>query len=354
MTVQGSFHAELKADGLISKILAFKREKYGILRRAATKAAKPMVAALRQAITQSVGIGGAKSKAQAEYLAKRKEYERKKRNQALFKQIATEFKPIAKEAKQWAKSIKKFSGNLLRKSAKDLFGIKIAKRKKNTTKPVKVEKSKPPRLTKPKKVKVSRPRKYGLHEITKMIASHPEKSRLAEKQIMREIIENRKLLGGAANQKNGMVNTIGMTGGLAKSINFKISMAKPKRTAFNSAGDVIGGTGMKPTGTSQDWVKPIWKSVSSNRVVLLVGATKRPQVVWNPFVKRLQKVNPKRYLHLIEGGHVLVIRRRKRGKVAGRRPLAKTFAAKKFQLVTNVKKALAEELQKVLAKKGGG
>jgi hypothetical protein len=346
------FKAELKADSVLNKILSFKREKYGILRRAATKAAKPMVAALREAIKKSVGVQAEKAKAQKEYQEKRKQYERKKRNRKLAKDIGKALKPVSKTVSRWRKNLAKFGDNLIRKTAKNAFGIKLAKRSKTSTKPAKAEKVKLPKLLIPKKAKVPKPRKYGLHEIAKMIREQDTPA--GQKELMREIIDNRKLLGGAANQKNGMVNTIGMTGGLAKSISFKISMAKPKRMAYDrETGEQIGGTGMTPADNARAWQNPKWKSVSAKRVILLVGATKRPMVAWNPFVKRLQKVNPKRYLHLVEGGHVLVVRKRKRGKVAGRHPLARTYASKKSQLISNVKMALKQELEKVLSKGGG-
>lgn len=338
------------SEKVIGKILAFKKGKYNILKRAARTAAKPLVMAVRTTIQNEVG--------------EKKGLKRKpKKNRFLAilqKKSKRLAKPVAKEAVRWSKKIAKQSKKLLKVVANDArafgrevlreVGFKPRRRKRTTGELVaKERKTKKAKSARPrKKLKKVKPKEYTLNQISHMIENEKDRD------ILREIIRDRNLLGTGRFKKHGLVREIGRTGMLAKSINFKVSMAKPKRYAYDrTTGELIGGTGFdagKLSKNSSAWVNPIWKTVSADRVIAMVGATKKPMVVWNPFVNRLQKIDPKRYLHLIEKGHVLKIRGRTRGKVKGYRVLGKTWEAKRAATLALLRSALSTELKKEMAK----
>lgn len=323
------------ADDLLSKILALKSEKYGIFRRVATKVARPLVSALRQAYQKQTGVGLKTPTKKVKTKVATAVTKYRGIVSGLAQKLANRAKPTQQKPNELLNPYLRFKKARKLKARVAKLGVLNA-----------------PKVIAPKAKKI-KPRKYSLPEIGKMIST------IKEKRLMGEIINDRRLLGGAANQKRGMVNTLGMTGGLAKSINFKISMAKAKAVALSRVdGSVIGGTGIKPGGGSADWgnrkhhgTKPEWKRISSERVVMLVGATKRPMVVWNPFVKRLVKVDPKRYLHLVETGHSKIIRGKKRGFVKGKKTMETLWTLRKTWINQQVKNALAQELGAVMAKK---
>lgn len=325
------------ADDLLAKIFALKREKYGIFKRAGRKVAQMLVGAVRQNITAA--IKNNKTTGDLSAVAKLDAAQKRYKKEVSKQQTRKEKR---KESLAWAKKLlrkKEFSiqEKVAHKRAKVVL-VKTSKKSKGM-----------------KAAKVPKAKEFTINQIVKMISTKKEA------KLVKQLIENRDLYGPGRLKKQGLVQEIGKTGGLAKSISFKILMAKPTAYAFSRiTGELIGGTGTKPKGYQGDWgsrkfgEKPIWKRVSANRVMLLVGATKQPRIVWNPFVKRLVKVNPKRYLHLVESGHSKVIRGRTRGQVAGRYPMARAWATKKAMVLAMTKQAIEQELAAVMAKKVGG
>lgn len=328
------------ADALIGKILAFKREKYGIFRRAGTKAGKALVASLRQTIQATVGNKGTNDQSALREYTRQLAPKAPKVGGRLTSPVKQTKKERSKEAEAWAKK-------LLKQTKKQKsFAQRVIERSSKSISATGVEKTK---SWKAKKVKVPKAKEYTLNQIVKMISTDKEA------RLVKKLIQNRKLFGPGRLKKNGIVQEIGKTGGLAKSINFKVSMAKPKRMAFDrETGEMIGGAGVKPADNPRAWKNPKWKTVSANRVVMLVGATKMKRVVWNPFIKRLQMVNPKRYLHLVENGHVLKIRGRSRRNLPGKHPVKVTWLQQRARTLALIKSSLESELAAVLAKKSAG
>jgi hypothetical protein len=268
-------------------------------------------------------------------------------------------RPLAKEASRWSKIIGKQSKKLLKVVVNDArafgrdvlreVGLKPRRKKRTGEMVAKERKTKKAKSATPRKrQKKQKPKEYSLNQISRMIENEKDRD------VLRAVINDRSLLGTGRFKKRGLVREIGRTGILAKSINFKVSMAKPKRYAYDrNTGNLLGGTnldGGRLSGSKSSWTNPIWKTISADRVVAMVGATSKPLVVWNPFVNRLQKVDPKRYMHLIEKGHILKIRGKTRGKVKGFRVLAKTWEAKRSAIMSLLKSALASELKREMNK----
>lgn len=312
------------ADDLINRIMEFKREKYGILRRAATKVAKPLVASVRQAYQRQTGIG-----------------QRNKKSEALTKAL-TRYRAVGQKSMQKTNQHVMLLNDHRAKIRKKRYQERF-----NKLGPIPV----PGKAKRAPKAKRLKPKEHTLQEITRMVREEQNrrgwKFRFDQLNRLDEIRTNKKLLGN----RRGMVQEVGQTSGLAKSIKFKISMAKAKRVAFDrETGQQLGGTGVKPSSNARGWQNPAWKTVSSNRVTMLIGATNRPVIAWNPFIKKLVKVDPKRYIHLVENGHIKKIRGVTRGAVKGRFTLGGVWRTKKASILAATKQALSEELAKVLAK----
>lgn len=132
----------------------------------------------------------------------------------------------------------------------------------------------------------------------------------------------------------------GKTGALGRSIKTKIHMAKARRTATTASG-------RRPT-TAAQWKGARWKSVSSGRVVGVVGPAHVRLVAYSPWTRKIVRVDPYNYARLVENGHALKIRGQNKGQVKPRPFIVPAYLATKGQVVSNIRSTLRSELSRLM------
>jgi hypothetical protein len=262
--------------------------------------------------------------------------------------VKAEYKFATDELKRDFNSIRKAIGWKPYKWSKR--GEKVVKRGRppRKVKPVKSAKARPVR-----KVKAAAP-KTKYHDLSQLMMDTKNKIRgdMKQEALWKEARDNRALLGNKRGG-SGMVMESGGTGSLAKSITFKISTAGVKKTASDQNRNVIGGNGIRSNAGSASWNSAKWTSTPGKKIVMIVGSKSKPLIVFNPFIRKLVKIDPKRYLHLIESGHVLRARGRRMGRVKPYRVLSKTLALQRSSLEANLRAHLKKGYEDHLKKTGG-
>jgi hypothetical protein len=209
------------SEDLIAKILAFKKGKYNIMRRAAWGAGRPLVTSLRGIIKTSVGRNSKPPKPTVW----------DKRKAAAVKWIGKKSKQAGKAGKSlWKSAFGKMARSMTKRAmkavTKDLTAVKKelykslgVKRRRRKEKP---KRGRPPKnndvlITRPReksptKSKPEKPKTYTLNQISSMITTDKERD------IIRDVITNRNLLGTGKYKKQGIVREIGATGNLARAV----------------------------------------------------------------------------------------------------------------------------------------
>ena len=144
----------------------------------------------------------------------------------------------------------------------------------------------------------------------------------------------------------------GSTGMLYKSVDIKY--LRPIRVAYHhQTGEEMGRTGTARSYdyTQNDWNLAKWKTENPEQKVAYVGPRHMVVIAYNPWSRTLEKVDPARYAHLVEKGHLIKVR----GKTVGRvkpRPFVDTSARRmKGEIVSAMKSILRQELGRVLMEK---
>lgn len=341
------------SEDLIARILAFKKGKYNIMRRAARVAGRPLVTSLRGIIKTSVGRN----------IKPPKPTVWDKRKAAAVKWIGKKSKHAGKAGKSlWKSALVKMARSQTKRAmnavTKDLTAVKRGlykslgiKRRRRKEKP---KRGRPPKnndvlITRPReksptKSKPEKPKTYTLNQISSMVTTDKERD------IIRDVITNRNLLGTGKYKKQGIVREIGATGNLYRAVTFKIHMDKKKANAYDRDS---GGALTPGAGSSASWKNAKWRSVSSKRIILVVGVRSMPLVAWNPFIGKLVRTDPKRYFHTLENGHAIVLRGRKTGKkTRSFKLLSRAWKASRSSTMSLIRTALADELKKEMAKRG--
>jgi len=349
------------ADRLIRTVLQFPKKKQQVFRSVARAVGRVLIPAIRSSIRARLGINRLREAAKPSRLSKflsaagkqSADYQKKLKKllkphmSAARKSSKRAMKVASKVGNKIAKAVRKDADNLMREVFSE-FGIRLKRKKKQPVikaeKPQRIEQAKPekPKRGRPPKPGRIKKRTYSVDQIRGMITT-PE-----ERELLRFAITTK----GAFGTKNNTVQEIGSTGALSKSIGVKIHMVKKKSFAYSPSGKLIGGSGIRSSGTSDDWKNVKWKSVSSGRVVCVVGPRKGFQVTaWNPFVNKLVTHDPYKYAWWVEKGHLLKVRGQSTGKRVKPYPFMRpAFAATQGQVRTLVREKLRVEVAKLLSR----
>jgi hypothetical protein len=348
------------ADKLIRTVLEFPKKKQQVFRSVAREIGRLLIPAIRSSIKARVGINRLKAAGKPSRLSKfiaaagkeAQQYQKK------LKKILKPHSAIARKASRRAMKVASKYGNKIskavRKDADKLmrevfneFGIRIKRKPKppavKPEKPKAIQQAKPeqPKRGRPRKLVTVKKRTYSVEQIRKMIST-PE-----ERELLRFAVTTK----GAFGTRNNTVTEVGQTGALARSIGVKVHMAKKKAFAYSADGRLIGGSGIRGSGSSEDWKNAKWKSISSGRVVCVVGPREGFRVTaWNPFINKLVTHDPFKYAWWLEKGHVLKVRGVNTGKRVKPYPfLRPAFAATQGQVRTLVRNKLRDQVAKLLA-----
>jgi hypothetical protein len=144
----------------------------------------------------------------------------------------------------------------------------------------------------------------------------------------------------------------GETGILYKSIDIKF--LRPIRVAYHhETGEEMGRTG-GPRSYSygqNSWNLARWKTLNPGMKTAFVGPRHMVVVAYNPWTRSIERVDPARYAHLVEKGHLIKIRGKTYGK-SRPRPFVLSTAARMRNAVTSAMMAvLKQELKNVLQAK---
>ncbi len=347
------------ADKLIRTVLEFPKKKQQVFRSVAREIGRVLIPAIRSSIKARVGINRLKAAGKPSRLAKfiaaaskeSQQYQKK------LKKILKPHSAIARKASRRAMKVASKYGNKIskavRKDADKLmrevfneFGIRIKRKPKppmvKPEKPKAIQQAKPepPKRGRPRKLVPVKKRTYSVEQIRKMVTTPEE----------RELLRFASTTKGAFGTRNNTVTEVGQTGALARSIGVKVHMAKKKAFAYSADGRLIGGSGIRGSGSSEDWKNVKWKSISSGRVVCVVGPREGFRVTaWNPFIKKLVTHDPFKYAWWLEKGHILKIRGVNTGKRVKPYPfLRPAFAATQGQVRTLVRNKLRDQVAKLI------
>lgn len=351
------------ADRLIRTVLQFPRKKQQVFRSVARAVGRVLIPAIRSSIRARLGINRLREAAKPSRLSKflsaagkqSADYQKKIKKllkphmSAARKSSKRAMKVASKFGNKIAKAVRKDADNLMREVFSE-FGIRLKRKKKQPVikaeKPQRIEQAKPEKPKRgrpPKKTRIKK-RTYTIKQIQDMITTKDEM----------ELLRIAMTSKGAFGTKKNTVQEIGSTGALAKSIGVKIHMAKKKATAFGSDGRMIGGSGVNPRGLASagEWKNAKWKSVSSGRVLCIVGPrTGYTVTAWNPFIKKLVQHDPYKYAWWVEKGHLLKVRGQSTGKRVKPYPFMRpAFAATQGQVRTLVREKLRVEVAKLLSR----
>ena len=347
------------ADKLIRTVLEFPKKKQQVFRSVAREIGRVLIPAIRSSIKARVGINRLKAAGKPSRLSKfiaaagkeAQQYQKK------LKKILKPHSAIARKASRRAMKVASKYGNKIskavRKDADKLmrevfneFGIRIKRKPKppavKPEKPKAIQQAKPeqPKRGRPRKLVTVKKRTYSVEQIKKMVST-PE-----ERELLRFAVTTK----GAFGTRNNTVTEVGQTGALARSIGVKVHMAKKKAFAYSADGRLIGGSGIRGSGSSEDWKNAKWKSISSGRVVCVVGPREGFRVTaWNPFINKLVTHDPFKYAWWLEKGHVLKVRGVNTGKRVKPYPfLRPAFAATQGQVRTLVRNKLRDQVAKLI------
>jgi hypothetical protein len=347
------------ADKLIRTVLEFPKKKQQVFRSVAREIGRVLIPAIRSSIKARVGINRLKAAGKPSRLSKfiaaagkeAQQYQKK------LKKILKPHAAIARKASRRAMKVASKYGNKIskavRKDADKLmrevfneFGIRIKRKPKppvvKPEKPKAIQQAKPepPKRGRPRKLITVKKRTYSVEQIRKMVST-PE-----ERELLRFAVTTK----GAFGTRNNTVTEVGQTGALARSIGVKVHMAKKKAFAYSADGRLIGGSGIRGSGSSEDWKNAKWKSISSGRVVCVVGPREGFRVTaWNPFINKLVTHDPFKYAWWLEKGHVLKVRGVNTGKRVKPYPfLRPAFAATQGQVRTLVRNKLRDQVAKLI------
>lgn len=347
------------ADKLIRTVLEFPKKKQQVFRSVAREIGRVLIPAIRSSIKARVGINRLKAAGKPSRLSKfmaaagkeAQQYQKK------LKKILKPHSAIARKASRRAMKVASKYGNKIskavRKDADKLmrevfneFGIRIKRKPKPPTvkpeKPKTIQQAKPepPKRGRPRKLVTVKKRTYSVEQIRKMVTT-PE-----ERELLRFAVTTK----GAFGTRNNTVTEVGQTGALARSIGVKVHMAKKKAFAYSADGRLIGGSGIRGSGSSEDWKNAKWKSISSGRVVCVVGPREGFRVTaWNPFINKLVTHDPFKYAWWLEKGHILKVRGVNTGKRVKPYPfLRPAFAATQGQVRTLVRNKLRDQVAKLI------
>lgn len=347
------------ADKLIRTVLEFPKKKQQVFRSVAREIGRVLIPAIRSSIKARVGINRLKAASKPSRLSKfiaaagkeAQQYQKK------LKKILKPHSAIARKASRRAMKVASKYGNKIskavRKDANKLmrevfneFGIRIKRKPKppvaKPEKPKAIQQAKPepPKRGRPRKLVTVKKRTYSVEQIRKMVTTPQE----------RELLRFASTTKGAFGTRNNTVTEVGQTGALARSIGVKVHMAKKKAFAYSADGRLIGGSGIRGSGSSEDWKNAKWKSISSGRVVCVVGPREGFRVTaWNPFINKLVTHDPFKYAWWLEKGHVLKVRGVNTGKRVKAYPfLRPAFAATQGQVRTLVRNKLRDQVAKLI------
>ena len=347
------------ADKLIRTVLEFPKKKQQVFRSVAREIGRVLIPAIRSSIKARVGINRLKAAGKPSRLSKfiaaagkeAQQYQKK------LKKILKPHSAIARKASRRAMRVASKYGNKIskavRKDAEKLmrevfneFGIRIKRKPKppavKPEKPKAIQQAKPepPKRGRPRKLVPVKKRTYSVEQIKKMVTT-PE-----ERELLRFAVTTK----GAFGTRNNTVTEVGQTGALARSIGVKVHMAKKKAFAYSADGRLIGGSGIRGSGSSEDWKNAKWKSISSGRVVCVVGPREGFRVTaWNPFTNKLVTHDPFKYAWWLEKGHILKVRGVNTGKSVKPYPFMRpAFAATQGQVRTLVRNKLRDQVAKLI------
>ena len=141
----------------------------------------------------------------------------------------------------------------------------------------------------------------------------------------------------------------GETGMLYKSISIKY--LPPIRAKYHhQTGEEMVRTGGKVNGnySKEAWDLSKWKTINPGQKSAFIGPRRTLIVAYNPWSRSLEKVDPARYAHLVEKGHLVKIKGKTLGRTKPRPFVLSTANRMRNSVISAMTQVLKNELKKVL------
>lgn len=146
----------------------------------------------------------------------------------------------------------------------------------------------------------------------------------------------------------------GKTGMLYKSIDIKY-LRPPVAAYHRTTGELMGYTGQKGRTyeySREDWALAKWRPLKGATRTAYVGPAHMVLVAYNPFSRELVRVDPARYAHLVEKGHLIKIRGKVVGKTGPRRFIQNAELVMRHRVLSEMRRILKDEVGRTLGGKG--